>query len=286
MAKSEVEKKNASPAVAYKIMIFILVLIILGLVAALIAVSVKKSDATDDSKNSTFSPYSQKHTQLYIWPILQPKYTKSQDLYRDLSEAELRQVRDYILNVASLNVTPFENATVNSNYIFLIELQNPIKDDAIAYLDHNGPKPTRAANVILFKGAETPPVVEEILVYFDRPMRHEPNTLLTDRTIPFHARPANKHGNAIQEKMINDFGIKTHQVLKELFGGYVIINCTDRCLTYISLPPRPMPSSNEFRSAAWFMRSVPGITIQAVGLQLFFRGEGNNGSNWKTRVSN
>jgi hypothetical protein len=277
IARSETDKdKNAVPSVAYKITIFILVLIILGLVAALIAVSVKESD---DSKNSAFSQCSQKFT-------LKPKYTKSQDLYRDLSEAELRQVRDYILNVASLNVTPFESATVNSNYIFLIELQNPIKDDAIAYLDHNGPKPTRAANVILFKGAETPPVVQEILVYFDRPMSYESNPLLTDRTIPFHVRPANKHGNAIQEKMINDFGIKTHQVLKELFGGYVIINCPDRCLTYISLPPRPMPSSNEFRSAAWFMRSVPGITIQAVGLQLFFRGEGNNGSDWKTRVSN
>ena len=172
--------------------------------------SVKKSQTTDDSQNSEFSKCRQKST-------LKPSYTKSQDLYRDLSKAELRQVRDYILKVASLNVTPFENATVNSNYIFLIELQNPIKDDAIAYLDYNGPKPTRVANVILFKGAVSPPIVQEILVYFNKQMRHESNTFLTNRTIPFHARPSNKYQNAIQEKIIDDFVIRAHQV----FAGYV-----------------------------------------------------------------
>jgi hypothetical protein len=203
-----------------------------------------------------------------------------------LSEAELRQVRDYILNVASLNVTPFESATVNSNYIFLIELQNPIKDDAIAYLDHNGPKPTRAANVILFKGAETPPVIEEILVYFDRPMRHEPNTLLTDRTIPFHARPANTFKNAIQETIIDDFVIKAHNVLEELFGGYIVINCTDRCLKYFFTGPNAMPSSHELISYVWFARDVAGNVIQPVGLELLIQGEGTDGSQWETRVRN
>ncbi len=216
---------------------------------------------------------------------LKPKYTKSNDLYRDLSKAELLQVCDYILNVASLNVTPFEKATVNSNYIFLIELQNPIKDDAIAYLDRNGPKPTRVANVIIFKGAVSPPVVEEILVYFDKPMRHEPNTLLTDREIPFHARPSSKYKNAISEKIIDDFVIKAHQVLDGLFGGYVINNCTDRCLRYYNIPPRAMPNSDELLSVAWFVRDVPGSVLQPVGLELLIQGEGNDGSKWKTRVS-
>jgi hypothetical protein len=101
-----------------------LVLIIVGLVAALVVVSINKSDDTDDSRNSEFSSCSQKTT-------LKPQYTKSQDLYRDLSKDELIQVRNYILNVASLNVTPFEKATINSNHVFLIELQNPNKGDAI-----------------------------------------------------------------------------------------------------------------------------------------------------------
>ena len=274
MAKSE----NALPA-RFKIIIGVLVLIIVGLVAAIVVVSINKSDDTDDSRNSEYSSCSQKTT-------LKPQYTKSQDLYRDLSEDELIQVRDYILNVASLNVTPFEKATINSNHIFLIELQNPNKGDAIAYLDGNGPKPTRAANVVIFKGAVSPRVVEEILVFFDKPMRHEPYTLLTNRTIPFHARPTNKQAEDIQGALVNDFGMKAHEVLYKLFGGYVIINCTDRCLTFGSSGPSAMANSNELLFLVWFLRDVPGIAVQPVGLELLIQGEGDDGNKWKTRVRN
>jgi hypothetical protein len=58
-------------------------------------------------------------------------------------------------------------------------------------------------------------------------MRHEPYTLLTNRTIPFHARPINKHNLAIRAEIVNDFGMKAHHILDKLFGGYVIANCTD-----------------------------------------------------------
>ncbi len=283
MAKSDEnnEVKYALPT-RYKVIMCILVLIIAGLAAALIVVSVNKSEdslivVSVNKSEDSWTTCPQRST-------LKPKYTTSQDLYRDLSEAELLQVRDYILNVASLNITPFEKATVNSNYIFLIELQNPIKDDAIAYLDRNGPKPTRVANVIIFKGAVSPPVVEEILVYFDKPMRHEPNTLLTDRTIPLHARPFNKRVEAIQGKIIDDFGMKTHKILNELFGGYVITNCTNRCLTYGSRGPSVMLNSNELISYIWFLRDEPGFAVQPVGLELLIQGEGNDGSKWKTRV--
>ena len=274
MAKQK--KKNlydSTTVPAIKVIICILALLVIGLAVAIIIIAVNNSKDSD-------SPASCAKT----WS-LKPKYTTSQDLYRDLSEAELLQVRDYILNVASLNITPFEKATVNSNYIFLIELQNPIKDDAIAYLDLNGPKPTRVANVIIFKGAVSPPVVEEILVYFDKPMRHGPNTFLTKRTIPFHARPSSKYKNAITEKIIDDFGVKAHQVLDGLFGGYIMKNCTDRCLTYIRVPPRAIPNSNELLSVAWFVRVLPGYPIQPVGLELLIQVEGNDGSKWKTRVS-
>ena len=274
------KKKNlnySKTSLLVKVIICFLLLLVIGLTVAIIIMSVTVNNSTKHSDNKCVTTSS-----------LTAMYTKSQDLYRDLSKAELRKVRDYILKVVSLNVTPFENATVNSNYIFLIELQNPIKADAIAYLDHNGPKPTRVANIILFKGAVSPPIVEEILVYFDKPMRHEPNTFLTNRTISFHARPPNKYQKiqerAIQEKIIDDFVIRAHQVFKELFGGYVIINCTDRCLTYFALTPMPTPNSNELVSIAFFVRNVPGRVIQPVGLELLIRGKGNDESKWKARV--
>jgi diamine oxidase len=244
------------------------VLLVIGLTVAVIVVSVNNSKESADRKCVATSS-------------LKAKYTKSQDLYRDLSEAELRQVRDYILNVASLNVTPFESATVNSNYIFLIELQNPIKDDAIAYLDHNGPKPTRAANVILFKGAETPPVIEEILVYFEKTLKHKVNTLLTYSTIPFHTRPPNDLEYAQIEKIVNDFGNKTHAILKESYDGFTLTNCKDRCLSYTDTGPTSMFTSNEHHSFIWVLRGVEGEYLHPVGLELLIQRQGTDVSKWK-----
>ena len=267
--------ENTTTPWAVKIVICILVLLVIALAIAIIIITV------ENSKNSDKLSSCSKTTSL------KAKYTRSQDLYRDLSKDELLQVRDYILDDTSLNVTAYEKATLNSNYIFLIELQNPIKDDAIAYLDHNGKKPTRVANVIIFKGGASPPVVEEILVYFDKPMRHEPNTLLTNRTIPFHARPVSKRGLDVLVKVMNDFGSKANYILRNLFDGYVITtNCTGPCLTYRFYGPSAMPNSSEVMSYIWLTRNVPGMVIQPVGLELLIQGEGHDGSKWKTRVRN
>ncbi len=252
-----------------KVIICILALLVIGLAVAIIIIAVNNSKDSDSTASCAKTS------------SLKPKYTKSKDLYRDLSEAELLQVRDYILNVVSLNVTPFEKATVNSNYIFLIELQNPIKDDAIAYLDRNGPKPTRVANVIIFKGAVSPPVIEEILVYFEKPMRHELNTILTNNTIPFHARPPNSLEYARMHEIVNDFGEKAHDILDESYDGFTIANCTDRCLTYSDTGPTSMFSSNEHHAFIWFFRAVDGAYLHPVGLELLVQREGTDVSKWK-----
>jgi diamine oxidase len=268
-AQKDSDLNDSTTSRAVKVILCLLVLLVLGLAIAVIIISVNSKQSGSISSCTTTSS-------------LKPNYTKSQDLYRDLSEIELLQVRDYILNVASLNITPFEKAAVNSNYIFLIELQNPIKDDAIAYLDHNGPKPARSANVIIFKGAVSPPVVEEILVYFDKPMKHELNTLLTDNTIPFHARPPNNLEYARIAEIVNDFGEKAHDILKESYDGFTIGNCTDRCLTYTDTGPTSMFSSNEHHAFIWFLRAVNyGEYLHPVGLELLIQRQGTDVSKWE-----
>ena len=276
--RAEIKTENlkyTTTSRAVKLLICILVLIVIGLAIAIIIIAVNNSRHSDQLSSCPKTSSLKRNYRL-----------KSQDLYRDLSQHELLQVRNYILNDASLNVTPHEKATLNSNYIFLIELQNPIKDDAIAYLDQNETKPIRVANVIIFKGRASPPVVEEILVYFDKPMRHELNTLLTNRTIPFHARPTSKQGEAILDEIVNDFGRNTNQILKELFEDYVIIDCIDQCLQYGFYGPSAVPDSNELISHIWFLRNVPGAALQPIGLELLIQGEGFDGSKWKTRVRN
>ena len=269
--QNKAKDSNTTKSRAIKVLIGILVLLVIALVIAVIVISVNNPKISSSSTCSKASP-------------LKAKYVKSHDLYRDLSKKELLQVRDYILSVASLNVMPYKDASITTNYIFLIELQNPIKDEAIAYLDNKGPKPSRVANVIIFKGAVSPPIVEEILVYLDAPMKHQPNKFLTNRSIPYHARPTNKIGGAVLVEIIQNFGRKAHEILKESFEGYAITDCEDRCLTYGPMSPSAIPNSNELICFVWFQRNVPGFSVQPVGLELIIQGEGYDGSKWKTKV--
>lgn len=249
-------------------------MIIVGLLVAVIILSV---DKTQSDKVLKKIPKCSADTSK-----LRPKfYAKSNDLYRDLTEDEILRVRDYVLNEASLNVTPHEKASLDSNYIFLIELQNPDKDEAVSYLDANGPKPVRTANVVLFKGAASPAIVEEILVRFSEPMRHEVNTILTSRPIPFNARPTNAIEMNTIDEIINDFGAKAHKILNESYDGYTIRNCTDRCLTYTESGPASIHYSGERRTWLWFLRSIPGTYLHPVGLELLIERGRNDPSKWK-----
>ena len=160
--------------------IVFLVLLVLGLTIAVIVLAVENSrlQSKEDTQKIKKCPSGFRSSKL------QPKYTKSEDLFRDLSEDEIIQVRDYVLNNNNLQVVAMDKASENSSFIYLIELQNPDKDEAIAYLDGDGSKPTRTANVVIFRGDKSPPYVEELLVHLNNPMTHELNTLLGKTRIP------------------------------------------------------------------------------------------------------
>ena len=132
-----------------KLIIGLLVLTCVGLLVAVIVLSVSKSR----SSNTEYKPCT-------LSTPSQVTYSNSKDLFRDLTKEEIIRVRDYVLNEPSLNVTPYSEASIASNYIFLIELKNPDKDEALSYLDAGGKKPTRLANVVIFRGAVSPPIVE------------------------------------------------------------------------------------------------------------------------------
>lgn len=47
----------------------------------------------------------------------------SPGLFNDLTPAEMRAVRDYLMGVEELGLVPVAEATVNSSYIYMIDLQ-------------------------------------------------------------------------------------------------------------------------------------------------------------------
>lgn len=270
------EKKNADRRffvanTATKVIICLLSLFVIGLLVAVIVLSTNRKDSCGTSRKIPKCPGKS---------TLRPLYKKSEDLYRDLTELEIIRVRDYVLNEESLNVTSHESARVDSNYIFLIELQNPDKTKAISYLDGDGTKPDRAANVIIFKGAASPPVVEEILVYFSSPMKHEVNTILSGEPISFHSRPVDKLEKSRIDELVNYFASKAHKIMNESYDGYTVHNCTDRCLTYSESGAASIHGSGERHNWIWFLRSVPGRYAHPIGLELLIQREGNDASKW------
>lgn len=74
------------------------------------------------------------------------------NIWADLDEAESKTVFDLLNDV--YNLTSMEDATPYDNYLMWIETLRPNKTDAVAYLDNNGPLPSRNARAVVFLGTE------------------------------------------------------------------------------------------------------------------------------------
>ena len=133
--------KDDKKKLVLKILVVVPALLSLALLIALIAVATNdKTDPVENESSSSVKEFCPEKMKLISSPA------RSTGLYDDLSKDEIIAVRDYILSQSSLNVTRHEDAAINDNYIFLIELQQPPKDEALNFLDNdNAPKPERKA---------------------------------------------------------------------------------------------------------------------------------------------
>ena len=249
-----------------KLIIGLLVLTCVGLLVAVIVLSVSKSRSSNtEYKLCTLSTPSQ------------VTYSNSKDLFRDLTKEEIIRVRDYVLNEPSLNVTPYSEASIASNYIFLIELKNPDKDEALSYLDAGGKKPTRLANVVIFRGAVSPPIVEEILVSVDEPKSH--TTFSPGRTnpIPFHCRPPDSHeANEIQN-VVNQFTRRVSDIMWKSFE----MNCSERCASWAQSAPGNKHKSGIRQSWVRLHRPVDGYYLHPLPLEVLIQMNGSDVRKWK-----
>lgn len=201
-------------------------------------------------------------------------------IFDDLTSKEIIAVRDFILRETSLNVTPFEKATLATNYIYLIELQQPPKDLTLQYLDNSGPKPVRKAKVIVNRGGDGVPVVQEYIVEpTDKPIKY---TKL-GHPIPFHKRVFASIQYRIIEKMVVSLTKQIHKLLLESYDGYTYHNCTDRCLTWTDTQPAAL-QSGQHKIWIWFVRDIPGMYIHPVGLEVLFDCPGTDPALWKAEM--
>ena len=272
-------KEDGRTLLILKILVALLAVLSLALLIALIVVVTReKTEIVENGSSSGLNDYCPEDTQLPSSP------SRSSGLYDDLSKEEIVSVRDYVLSQPSLNVTPYENAAINSNYIYLIELQQPNKDEALDFLDsktNNAKKPERSARVIVYSGGESVPVVKEYLVSpAAKPTKHEKFRGPGRDPIPFDARFPDPKELAIMENMMRNVTKHAYRLLYESYDGYTFYNCTDRCLTWTNSAPSTF-KANQRKHWIWFMRDIPGYYLHPIGFEVLLDTGGNDVTRWK-----
>ena len=141
-------KKKASPApssvpMLWKVLAIIFIVISVALLITLIVVATKQQKGAE---NQDSKPKPTSKTTMSVEPCADGMTSskeppKSSSPFNDLTVREITAVRDYLLKQASLNLTEYSKATVDSNYIYLIQLLPPSKEEVLEHLDSNGAKP-------------------------------------------------------------------------------------------------------------------------------------------------
>lgn len=252
-----------------------LILIIICLVTALSFVTYRLHTIDTPSDNAIHS-CSAASTKNDV-TVPHSKLEEHGGIFDDLTTEEIVTVRDFLLAKKELNITPFEQATLSSNYIYLIELNLPSKDAALEFLDKNGSKPIRQAKAIVKRGGDSAPVIQEYIVEpTDKPAKYRklPNS------VPFHKANHDSIQIDIVNKILIEMSRKLDNLMVESFDGYSYYNCTTRCLTWTNSQPGGL-QSGQHKLWTIFTRDIPGMYIHPVGLQVLVDTPGTDQSLWK-----
>ena len=212
-----------------------------------------------------------------------PRNLKNPDVFDDLTKDELQAVNEFVLKDNMLGITPWEKATIDSSYIYMIELFLPKKDDVLQYLDKGSKKPTRKAKVTVVRGNRVPPLVEEYLV---SPLPNPKTaTLYKDPSyrrpfIPYESRPIDDIDYRFIFHMIEKISEELYPLLIESYG-LCYHNCTEgvNCMVFFDVSPRGVKSGDR-KSWTWAFPEVDGFYIHPLGLEFLINHKSTDVSKW------
>ncbi|XP_064361628.1 diamine oxidase [copper-containing] [Dromaius novaehollandiae] len=188
-------------------------------------------------------------------------------IFADLSAAELRAVRAFLMGRPELGLSPSHGGPLAKNSIFLVELLAPKKRLALRYLDQGGPAPQRQARAVVFFGAQAEPNVTEYAVGpLPRPSAYRPLRFKGRRAVPFAARPMTLLEYELLHRKLAEATEPLYRLLRET-TGFWYHNCTERCLTFSDAAPRGL-APGERRSWVILQRFVEGYFLHPVGLEV------------------
>ncbi|NXN97401.1 AOC1 oxidase, partial [Rhinopomastus cyanomelas] len=198
-------------------------------------------------------------------PTVPPPDTAS--VFADLSPAELRAVRTFLMSRPELGLSPNRGGPLAKNTLFLVELLPPKKRVALRYLDRGGPRPERQARAVIFFGGQAEPNVTEFVVGpLPHPSSYQPLRFKGGRTVPFAARPMTQLEYELLHRKLAEAMEPLYRLLRDT-TGFWYHNCSQRCLTFSDIAPRGL-ASGERRSWLVLQRFVEGFFLHPVGLEV------------------
>lgn len=188
-------------------------------------------------------------------------------VFADLSPAELRAVRDFLLSRPELGLVPERTGPLAANRLFLVEMLAPKKRLALRFLDQDGPPPQRQARaVVYFAGQAQPNVTEYVVGPLPWPSYYRPRHFKGRRPVPFAARPVTGLEYELLHQKLEEATAPLSRLLRDT-TGYWYHNCSTRCLVYTDVAPRGL-APGERRSWVMLQRLVEGYFLHPVGVEL------------------
>ncbi|NXN26052.1 AOC1 oxidase, partial [Nycticryphes semicollaris] len=203
-------------------------------------------------------------------------------IFADLSAAELRAVRTFLLGRPELGLSPSRGGPLAKNTLFLVELLPPKKEPALRYLDRGGPRPRRQARAVVFFGGEAHPNVTEFVVGpLPRPTFYRPLRSPGGRPIPFSSRPMTQQEYEGLHRVLAVATRPLYRLLRRA-TGYWFHNCSGRCLTFSDIAPRGV-APGERRTWLVLQRSVEGFFLHPVGLEVLVDHRDPDPARWEVQ---
>ncbi|NWW41705.1 AOC1 oxidase, partial [Panurus biarmicus] len=188
-------------------------------------------------------------------------------IFADLSPAELRAVRTFLMERPELGLSPSQGGPLAKNSLFLVELLPPKKRRALRFLERGGARPPREARAVVFFGAQAEPNITELAVGpLPRPSSYRPLAFKGGRAVPFSARPM----TLLEYELLHRALVAAVAPLEPLLleaTGFGFQNCSERCLTFSDIAPRGL-RSGERRTWLVIQRFVEGYFLHPVGLEV------------------
>eukprot|EP00210_Caulerpa_lentillifera_P002350 g2255.t1 len=247
---------------------------------------------------------------------------RSWRVFNQLTEDETEQVLYFMyeeLGYYNPDERRLPPTTAGPNFIYRVELMEPVKDEVLNYIDGEGPEPQRFAFVVAIRSESKP---KDVMEYKIGPLplipgpRKDPSQigrngddspregiimqkLRADGEIPYSKRPAEIIAAGWSENVINREAYKLKKIFKETSGWCYGVNTTNgesiekslkECgvdtLAWLSFPAIDMDSTKRIMHVVWFFRTRNGggdeLNLHPLPISFKVDEEDTDEDNWDT----